>query len=141
MVPLLMALPIGPMLAWKRGDLAGVMQRLAFAVLAAIVAIVAVFAVDHRGPWLAPFGIALGVYVMAGAAIEWANRIKLGNVSYASRSIRRATNLPRSSYGTFLRPLRHRHAGRRHRRDERLSRRAYPGDEARTKASRSPATT
>ena len=29
MVPLLMALPIGPMLAWKRGDLAGVTQRLA----------------------------------------------------------------------------------------------------------------
>ena len=101
MVPLLMALPIGPMLAWKRGDLAGVTQRLGFAVLAAIVAIVAVSAMTHRGPWLAPFGIALGVYVMAGAAIEWANRIKLGSVS-RSEVIRRATNLPRSSYGTLF---------------------------------------
>ena len=55
----------------------------------------------HRGPWLAPFGIALGVYVMAGAAIEWANRIKLGSVS-RSEVIRRATNLPRSSYGTLF---------------------------------------
>ena len=55
----------------------------------------------HRGPWLAPFGIALGVYVMAGAAIEWANRMKLGSVS-RSEVIRRATNLPRSSYGTLF---------------------------------------
>ena len=28
MVPLLLAMPIGPMLAWKRGDLRGVLQRL-----------------------------------------------------------------------------------------------------------------
>jgi cytochrome c-type biogenesis protein CcmF len=101
MVPLLLALPIGPMLAWKRGDLPGVMQRLGFAVLTAIVVIVAVLAVTHRGPWLAPFGIALGVYVMAGAAVEWANRVKLGTAS-RSEVIRRATNLPRSNYGTLF---------------------------------------
>jgi len=101
MVPLLLALPIGPMLAWKRGDLAGVMQRLAFALLAATVAVVAVFAIEHRGPWLAPFGIALGVYVMAGAAFEWANRIKLGTAT-REEVIRRAMNLPRSAYGTLF---------------------------------------
>jgi cytochrome c-type biogenesis protein CcmF len=101
MVPLLMALPVGPMLAWKRGDLAAVTQRLGFALLAAIIAVVAVFAVGHRGPWLAPFGIALGVFVMAGAAIEWANRIKLGAAT-REEAIRRAMNLPRSSYGTLL---------------------------------------
>jgi cytochrome c-type biogenesis protein CcmF len=101
MVPLLLALPIGPMLAWKRGDLPGVMQRLAFAALAAIVAIVAVYAIDHRGPWLAPFGIAAGVYVMAGAIIEWSARVKFGKVA-PSEVLRRAKNLPRSAYGTLL---------------------------------------
>ncbi|MBN9290187.1 MAG: heme lyase CcmF/NrfE family subunit, partial [Hyphomicrobium denitrificans] len=101
MIPLLLALPFGPMLAWKRGDLAGVMQRLAFAVLAAIVVIVATYAVGHRGPWLAPFGIGLGVYVMMGAIAEWASRIKLAQVP-VSESIRRARNLPRSAYGTLL---------------------------------------
>jgi len=101
MIPLLLALPIGPLLAWKRGDLVGAMQRLAFAVLAAIVVIVAVYAVGHRGPWLAPFGIGLGVYVMAGALAEWASRIKLGQAS-GSESLRRARNLPRSAYGTLL---------------------------------------
>ncbi|ADJ22945.1 cytochrome c-type biogenesis protein CcmF [Hyphomicrobium denitrificans ATCC 51888] len=101
MIPLLLALPIGPMLAWKRGDLAGVMQRLAFAVLAAIIAIVATYAVGHRGPWLAPFGIGLGVYVMMGAIAEWASRIKLAQAP-VSESFRRARNLPRSAYGTLL---------------------------------------
>jgi cytochrome c-type biogenesis protein CcmF len=101
MIPLLLALPFGPMLAWKRGDLAGVMQRLAFAVLAAIVVIVATYAVGHRGPWLAPFGIGLGVYVMMGAIAEWASRIKLAQAP-VSESFRRARNLPRSAYGTLL---------------------------------------
>ena len=101
MIPLLIALPVGPMLAWKRGDLPGAMQRLAFAVLAALVAVVAVFAVEHRGPWLAPFGIALGVYVMAATVIEWANRVKLGSAG-RDEVARRATNLPRSAYGTLF---------------------------------------
>ena len=101
MIPLLIALPIGPMLAWKRGDFAGAMQRLAFAFGLAIVALVAVFAAEYRGPWLAPFGIALGVYVMAGAAIEWANRVKVGSAS-VDEIVRRAKNLPRSAYGTLL---------------------------------------
>jgi cytochrome c-type biogenesis protein CcmF len=101
MIPLLLALPLGPMLPWKRGDLAGAMQRLGFAVLMAVVAVVAIFAIGHRGPWLAPFGIALGVYVMAGAVIEWADRIKLGRTGL-SEATRRARNLPRSAYGTLL---------------------------------------
>jgi cytochrome c-type biogenesis protein CcmF len=102
MVPLLLALPLGPMLAWKRGDLPGAMQRLGFAVLLAIIAIVATFALTHRGPWLAPFGIALGVYIMAGAIVEWAKRVKLTTSTPPKDVIRRARNLPRSSYGTLL---------------------------------------
>ena len=35
------------------------------------------FALFWRGPWLAPFGIALGVWVVAGALCEWAARVKL----------------------------------------------------------------
>ncbi|MFT3731008.1 MAG: heme lyase CcmF/NrfE family subunit [Hyphomicrobium sp.] len=101
MIPLLIAMPVGPLLAWKRGDLVGAMQRLAFAVLAALVALVAVFAVEHRGPWLAPFGIALGVYVMMGAIVEWANRVKLGSAG-REEVVRRASNLPRSAYGTLF---------------------------------------
>ena len=54
MTPLLIALPFGPTLAWKRGDLPAAMQRLMASMILALIAVVAVFAVAYRGPWLAP---------------------------------------------------------------------------------------
>jgi cytochrome c-type biogenesis protein CcmF len=101
MLPLLMALPFGPLLAWKRGDLLGVAQRLSFALGLALVLAVATYAAFNRGPWLAPFGIALGSFVMLGAVTDWATRVKLGAASMEEVA-RRAVNLPRSSYGTLL---------------------------------------
>ena len=60
MLPLLAAMPFGPYLAWKRGDLYGAAQRLFAAALLALLALVISAAMHWRGPWLAPFGIALG---------------------------------------------------------------------------------
>lgn len=59
------------------------------------------YAMFHRGPWMAPFGIALGAFVMLGSLTEWAGRIKLGSAG-RDEVVRRAVNLPRSSYGTLL---------------------------------------
>jgi cytochrome c-type biogenesis protein CcmF len=101
MLPLLFALPFGPLLAWKRGDVLGASQRLALAALAAIVAVAVSFAVAHRGPWLAPFGIALGVWVMGGAVSEVLLRSKLGQAPL-DEVRRRLASLPRSAYGTML---------------------------------------
>jgi len=101
MVPLLLALPFGPFLAWKRGDVLGAAQRLAFAALLAVVAMVGTLAVLQRGPWLAPFGIALGVFVMAGAISEIAWRVRIGSVPLGEAA-RRLVNLPRSAIGTAL---------------------------------------
>ena len=101
MIVLLLAMPFGPVLAWKRGDALGAAQRLMFAIAIALVAAVAVAAVFQRGPWLAPFGIALGVYAMAGAMSEWISRIKLGQISN-EEALARAKMLPRSAYGTLL---------------------------------------
>jgi cytochrome c-type biogenesis protein CcmF len=101
MAVLLLAVPLGPMLAWKRGDLLGGLQRLLAAVAVTVVALVATFAIHWHGPWLAPFGIALGVWVAAGAIVEWASRIRLF-ISPAGDSLRRALGLPRSTYGTLL---------------------------------------
>ena len=66
--------------------------------LAALVATAAVF---WRGPWLAPYGIALGVWIIAGALSEWASRVKLFAVG-AEETWRRARGLPRSAYGSTL---------------------------------------
>jgi cytochrome c-type biogenesis protein CcmF len=42
---LLIALPFGPLLAWKRGDLAGVAQRLSGAFVVAMIGVAATFVV------------------------------------------------------------------------------------------------
>jgi cytochrome c-type biogenesis protein CcmF len=101
MVPLLIALPFGPYLAWKRGDLLGAAQRLLFAALLAIVVLALGLAFLYRGPLLAPFGIALGVFVMAGAVSELISRTRLGSVG-AAEAWRRLKSQPRSAFGTTL---------------------------------------
>jgi cytochrome c-type biogenesis protein CcmF len=101
MLPLLIALPFGPFLAWKRGDLLGVAQRLMFAAMLAVVVLAVALAAFYRGPVLAPFGLALGVFVMAGAVSELAYRARLGAVPLAE-TWRRLSSQPRSAYGTTL---------------------------------------
>jgi cytochrome c-type biogenesis protein CcmF len=100
-VPLLVAVPFGPLLAWKRGDLAAAAQRLMAAALIALAVAVLVLALQGRGPWLAPFGIGLGIWLILGAVTEIVYRVKLTQSS-PSETWRRLRNLPRSSYGTAL---------------------------------------
>jgi cytochrome c-type biogenesis protein CcmF len=100
-VPLLIAVPFGPLLAWKRGDLLGAAQRLMWAAALGLVALATVFAVQGGGPVLAPFGIGLAVYVMIGALIDPVERIGLFRVPFAT-TLARARGLPRSAWGTAV---------------------------------------
>ena len=101
MVPLLLAVPIGPFLAWKRGDLAAVAQRLAVVFALAIVAILVTWWLKRGGPVLAPIGVGLAVWLIFGALAEPAFRVKLF-AEPLGVSLRRAVGLPRSSWGTML---------------------------------------
>jgi len=101
MLPLLAAMPFGPYLAWKRGDVTGAAQRLFAAALAALVALVIAYAIFWRGPWLAPFGVALAAWIVLGALSEWASRVKLLEAG-ADAAWRRVRGLPRSAHGTML---------------------------------------
>jgi len=101
MVPLLLAMPYGPFLAWKRGDILGASQRLAVATGLAFLAGVAAFALTTGGPALAPLAVALAVWLIFGALSETAFRIKLFQAPLAE-SWRRARGLPTSSYGGML---------------------------------------
>ncbi len=101
MIPLLMAVPFGPLLAWKRGDLLAAAQRLTVAAIVSLAAMIAILATHQSGPWLAPLGIGLGLWLIVGAATELATRSKLTEVSLAE-SWRRLRNLPRAAYGTAL---------------------------------------
>jgi cytochrome c-type biogenesis protein CcmF len=100
-VPLLIAVPFGPLLAWKRGDLAAAGQRLMAAACLALAVTVLLLAFSQRGPWLAPFGIGLGVWLVMGALTEIAYRVKFGQVSFAEVG-RRLGSLPRAAYGSAL---------------------------------------
>jgi cytochrome c-type biogenesis protein CcmF len=100
-VPILVAMPFGPLLAWKRGDLLGVAQRLTAAAAMAAVAVVAIFAIKGGVPIVAPFAIGLAVFVMAGALTEIVERTGVLKVPL-STAILRAKGLPRSTWGATL---------------------------------------
>jgi cytochrome c-type biogenesis protein CcmF len=72
-VILLMVVPFGPLLAWKRADLPGVAQRLSAAFLVALIGIGATFAIEGR-PVLSALGVGLALFVMAGALTDLAER-------------------------------------------------------------------
>ena len=100
-IPLMFAMPFGPLLAWKRGDLAGVAQRLMAAFAVGIIAVTATFAAEGGKPVLAPFGIGLALFVMAGSVIDLAERVGLFRVPLATVRTR-AAGLPRSAWGTAV---------------------------------------
>jgi cytochrome c-type biogenesis protein CcmF len=100
-IPLLLAMPFGPLMAWKRGDIFGAAQRLMAAFGIAFIVIVLTFTVGDRSSILAPFGIGLAAFVMIGAMVDIAERIGLFRVSF-SVVRQRAAGLPRSAWGTAL---------------------------------------
>jgi cytochrome c-type biogenesis protein CcmF len=100
MVPLLIAVVIGPMLAWKRADLRGALQRLTLAAVAAGF-VWLLTRILHGGPVGAPFGLALAAWLVVGALVELGERLMLFRAP-AIESWRRARHLPRAAYGMTL---------------------------------------
>jgi cytochrome c-type biogenesis protein CcmF len=88
-------------LAWKRGDLLGVAQRLLWAAAVALIAVAAVFAMAGVRATLAPFAIGLAVFVIGGAITDLVERTGLFRVAPAVAA-RRAVGLPRATWGTAL---------------------------------------
>ena len=99
-VALLVMVPFGPLLAWKRGDLRGVAERLSGAFVVALMGLAATFVLQGR-PLLAPFGVGLALFVIAGAITDLGERIGLLRSPLAI-VMRRAAGLPRSAWGTGL---------------------------------------
>jgi len=101
MLPLLVAMPFGPFLAWKRGDLRGVAQRLYVAGGLGLIGMIFTYVASGFGSPFAPVIIGLGVYIIAGAIAEILWRVKAGEAD-RDEVLRRLRNLPRSSYGAML---------------------------------------
>ncbi len=102
MVPLLVAVPIGSMLAWKRGDLAGVTVRLLASAAATLVAVLLWLALHDFRASLALLGIGLGVWVIAGSLNELALRLGIGRPFEPRRVLTRARGLPRAAWAMTL---------------------------------------
>ncbi|MGO6819893.1 cytochrome c-type biogenesis CcmF C-terminal domain-containing protein, partial [Rhizobium brockwellii] len=93
--------PFGPMLAWKRGDLLGALQRLYVVAGLAFLAAVVFFYVQHGGPVLAVLGLAAGLFLVLGAVADLWYRAGIGKVA-GRLAWRRLSGLPRSAFGTAL---------------------------------------
>jgi cytochrome c-type biogenesis protein CcmF len=98
-IALMCAMPFGPLLAWKRGDIFGAAQRLMAAFGVGLVAAGVAFAIEGGVSVLAPFGVGLAFYVMVGALVDLAERTGLFRAPLATVRAR-AFGLPRSVWGT-----------------------------------------
>jgi cytochrome c-type biogenesis protein CcmF len=97
----MLAVPFGPLLAWKRGDILGAAQRLIAAGITALIATALLWAWTRGGSAFAPLAIGLAVFVILGALTDLAERTGLFRVP-AMVAIRRARGLPRSTWGTVF---------------------------------------
>ena len=99
--PLLLLVPFGQTLAWKRGDPLATGQRLMVAFGLALALALVLVAANFGGPVLAPIGIGLGAFLVLGSANEivtrsWRRGQGLG------LTLAKAAGLPRSTWGTAL---------------------------------------
>jgi cytochrome c-type biogenesis protein CcmF len=100
-VPLLLLLPLGQTLAWKRGNFLGTAQRLYAVFGIALLATLAMLAFQHGGPVAAPLGIGLGIYLVLGSINEIVTR-SWSRGAPLSVAWRKARGLPRSAWGTSI---------------------------------------
>jgi cytochrome c-type biogenesis protein CcmF len=99
-VPLLIAVPFGPALSWKRGDLYAASQRLFAALALALAAGGAVLLFVDRNALFAAIGTLLAAWLVFGALSDIA--LRAGVSKGAATALARLRGLPRSVYGTML---------------------------------------
>ncbi len=101
MVPLVFVMAFGPLMPWKRADLAGVLSRLKLAGLGAVLATGITLYIREGGPVLAAAAMGLAAWLLVASLVEWGERIKLFRTPLGD-SWRRARNLPRAAHGMTL---------------------------------------
>ncbi|WEJ57560.1 heme lyase CcmF/NrfE family subunit [Devosia sp. FJ2-5-3] len=101
MAPLLLVLPFGPLLAWKRGDLVAAGQRLVAAAALAVFLTILISALGGVSISMVPIGLLLGFWVSFGSIAELIERSRLGRIPLRE-SLRRLAGLPRSIWSTAI---------------------------------------
>ncbi len=101
MAAMLLLVPAGPLLTWKRGDALATLQRLWAAGALAAVCGVAAYALAAPHKALAGLGVAMGAWLILGSLAELAERSQLGRIPTAN-ALRRLKGLPRGAWGASL---------------------------------------
>ena len=97
----LLLTPVGPLTAWKRAELATALKPLWVAGVLAVAGGLLALWVFNPKHVAASVGIGLGVWLIAGALVEVAVRVRAGRVD-AGELGRRLGGLPRGAWGTTL---------------------------------------
>jgi len=100
-VPLVLAMVIGPLLSWKRGDLRQALRRLSVVAVLTLTCVAAILFYDRGGQPLAALGIGMAAWLFFGTATELVQRLRIGRIP-AIESWRRAAHQPRAYYGMVL---------------------------------------
>src|SRR3954451_2947357 len=100
MVPLLIAMAVGPMLPWKRGDLYAALSRLKVAFVVTAAATLVTLAATGAHSIGAACGLALAAWLFAATMTELAERVRLW--SEPGGALWRALHLPRAAWGMTL---------------------------------------
>jgi cytochrome c-type biogenesis protein CcmF len=101
MVPLLIAMGVGPLLPWKRGDLAAALGRLKWAFAATAAAALVTLMAAGATSLGAACGLALAAWLLAATASELAERVHLFAEPLPA-VLRRAMRLPRAAWGMTI---------------------------------------
>ncbi len=99
--PGIIAMVIGPVLAWRKGRLGGAVRRLMPALVGAILAPLVVFLFDGSASPAALVGIALASWAMLGVLADLADRTGIGKLP-PGNVLRRLRHLPRGTWGYAL---------------------------------------
>ncbi|MEX0955451.1 MAG: heme lyase CcmF/NrfE family subunit [Rhizobiaceae bacterium] len=100
-LPLLLIVPFGPLLAWKRGDLYAVSQRLFFAFGASLGVALICYALIDRMSAFAALGYGLATWLIGGALTDLAFKAGLPKARFGVAA-RRLVGLPGAAFGTVL---------------------------------------
>jgi cytochrome c-type biogenesis protein CcmF len=101
MMPGIVAMAIGPVLAWRRGNLKAALRRLAPALVGALLAPAIVYFLNRTASPAALAGMALATWAMLGVLADLADRAGLAKLPPGT-VLRRLRHLPRGTWGYAL---------------------------------------
>ena len=101
MVPLLLAMAVGPVLKWKRDDARAVLRRLRSPFGASVLAAILILLLTFGHAVLAAAGMGLAAWLVIGSLSVLARRLRLSSRSWTA-SLDLARTTPRAFYGLII---------------------------------------